>query len=181
MIKPVGPWREELKRTTQKEIVDVSSVSLVSEFEQVINEELNAWKKENLRQDKIAKYVRETLNKNRDQILLKLLGFDNRWSDGKWELDHCNGRSGDSIAGDILRQHVAQAVECWIKEQAFHDLPKMADSLKKELQNEFEHEFHKEALKILRQMASQYAAVVASQIFEDKTGVRPGEISEISG
>jgi hypothetical protein len=58
------------------------------------------WKAKNTK-EVIKTTVTELLDKESKQLTLKLLGFEDRW--GKWEVDHCNGRGGESAAGDYLR------------------------------------------------------------------------------
>ena len=42
----------------------------------------------------IAKNVHKRLDQHRDEVLMKLMGFNkNSWGGG-WEIDHCNGRNG---------------------------------------------------------------------------------------
>lgn len=72
------------------------------------------WLKEN--EPKIEQLVRATLNRKVDQVVLKLLGFDHRYE--SWQVDHCNGRAGDSAAGDWLRERAGAAVNTWLDEQA---------------------------------------------------------------
>ena len=58
---------------------------------------------------KIKKRVTDLLEKNLEQGIITLLGFDYRW--GKWEVDHCNGRSGESSVGDYMKQQHSVAIK----------------------------------------------------------------------
>lgn len=52
------------------------------------------------------------LDKERDVIVLKLLGFDSSY--GGFQLDHCNGRGGNSTAGDFLKAAQSEAIKEWL-------------------------------------------------------------------
>jgi len=58
------------------------------------------------------KQIHARLDKERDTIVLKLLGFDASY--GGFSLDHCNGRAGDSAAGDFLRKAQSEAIQDWL-------------------------------------------------------------------
>jgi len=70
----------------------------------------------------IEEKIHELLDRKLTEIVCKLLGFDG-WF-GELEIDHCNGRSGESAAGDWLRAAAGDAVKKWLTEQA-GDLPKL--------------------------------------------------------
>lgn len=91
---------------------------------------LDKYKEENppekIEADTIAK-----LEESRDEIIAKLLGFDNRWQRG-YELDHCNGRSGNSAAGDYLVEHQRAAVQEWLSKVDLSTVaftPKMEETM----------------------------------------------------
>lgn len=94
------------------------------------NTAIEAWKEENT-PEKIKENVFNKLNKNKEEILLKVMGFNKNW--GRWELDHCNGRSGESYIGDYLRQVQQKALEEWARQI---DLPKIDTKLTEILQKE---------------------------------------------
>ncbi len=86
----------------------------------------------------IREQIFERLNRSRDEILLKLLGFNkDSWGDS-WSLDHCNGRSGNSIAGDYLKKVQQEAVDSWL---ATTCLPALSETQKKQIQSSFRSEF----------------------------------------
>lgn len=65
--------------------------------------------------DSLATEISTMLTRERREIVLKLLGFDDRW--GKLEVDHCNGRDNDSIIGRYLRNQAESAVTAWMEEE----------------------------------------------------------------
>lgn len=77
----------------------------------LMKEAIKGWQEKNTAKQ-ITQEVHNKLNKNKEEILLKLMGFENRW--GKWEIDHCNGRNGNSPIGDRLNSIHSQALENWL-------------------------------------------------------------------
>lgn len=126
-------------------------------FDGIIDTYVNAieiWKKNNP-PEKIEQAVQAMLDKESQQLTVKLLGFDNRW--GKWEIDHCNGRAGESAAGDYLRKTQQQAIQDWFSKMK---MPQMSAALKKEM-NAFAVEKYTKGLK------EAITAAVQQQITQD--------------
>jgi hypothetical protein len=78
----------------------------------------------NDRKDNIGEAVSRMLDERLQEIVAKLLGFDNNWD--RWEVDHCNGRHGESAAGDWLREKSGDAVREWLTKQA-GELPQLPE------------------------------------------------------
>lgn len=81
----------------------------------------------------------ERLDKSRDDIVLKLLGFTP--DRGGYTLDHCNGRSANSAAGDFLIKAQAEAIKDWLSQTS---LPTLSDERRES---------------ILKGMAQQYESL----------------------
>lgn len=60
----------------------------------------------------IQRQIVDELTKERRNLALKMLGFDDRR--GKIEIDHTNGRK--TVASDFIDQNVGPAVEKWVDE-----------------------------------------------------------------
>ena len=60
----------------------------------------------------IQRQIVGELTKERRNLALKMLGFDDRW--GKIEIDHANGR--ETVASDFIDQNVGPAVKKWVDE-----------------------------------------------------------------
>ena len=60
----------------------------------------------------IQRQIVDELTKERRNLALKMLGFDDRW--GKLEIDHANGRK--TVASDFIDQNVGPAVKKWVDE-----------------------------------------------------------------
>ena len=112
------------------------------------------WKAANT-EEKIKKNVTEQLNRASQEITMKLLGFNNRWD--KWELDHCNGRSGESSAGDYLRNVQASAIKEWLGDLCMPTLkPALKAKLEKEMQQQYEELLYRSVRKKAETMANSH-------------------------
>lgn len=66
---------------------------------------------ENWTEDKIRRRVQKMLEENFSVIVKTQLGFSKSSWGGNWEVDHCNGRAGQTIVGDRIAAAAVQAVE----------------------------------------------------------------------
>ena len=127
----------------------------------VIATAVERWREDHSPKQIEAKVTR-TLDNKSQEIILKLLGFNNHWD--RWELDHCNGRSGNSTAGDYMRQCHKDAIEKWLAKMTMPVLPKIINQqLKKSLQAEFNRSLEK----ALRDKVVAYANEEASRMFKE--------------
>lgn len=133
--------------------VSLSSINPLNDLLPVILSAIDKWKDKN-KEDDITKKVHKLLDNNSDEITLKLLGFNNSW--GKWELDHCNGRSGESAAGDYLRKVQKHAIEDWLKQVK---LPVLNETLSTQMQKHLKGEYDRH----LKQYLSDYAQTQANK------------------
>ena len=69
---------------------------------QLIQKSRDEWAEEYLKD--VPKYVDKLLSDQFDDIIKKFLGMEKRW--GGWEVDHCNGRAGNSIIGEEIKAQV---------------------------------------------------------------------------
>ena len=85
------------------------------------------------------KAIREKVDKLLEEAtsnwIAKFLGFDKRWSHDEWEVDHCNGRSGESFVCNDLRIKVAKLTEEWMDKN--FKVPKMNAQQLRSLQKEY--------------------------------------------
>lgn len=89
----------------------------------------------------IEEMVREEIGKHAKNAILSICGFEENW-DGKFELDHCNGRAGESLAGDFIRKTARAEVEKWLTEQ-MGALPKLDRSTIMSLRKEYKDALRK--------------------------------------
>jgi hypothetical protein len=116
------------------------------------------WLKE--KEGDIGHTIRMRLDSRMDSIVAKLLGFDDHW--GKWEVDHCNGRNGESAAGDWLRQQVGETIKSWLAEQA-GNLPKLPKTAITGLRKEYLRVLESELSKLMRDAAVRDARELVDQ------------------
>lgn len=127
------------------------------------------WKAENT-EESIKATVTNLLEQSRKDIVLKLLGFRESW--GKWEVDHCNGRGGQSAAGDFLTKVQQGAIEEWLKTTVMPTLDKKTrDSMLKSAQSEYTYNLTKLVQKYaISQAESDAKAVIAQLVESDRVG-----------
>lgn len=134
-------------------------------------QEAKRWVDEVKAEGQLEREIRRRLDKRLDEIIGKLLGFDSRW--GGWEVDHCNGRSGESAAGNWLRRRAGEAVQKWLDDQA-GNLPSLPERAIKSLRNEYLHGFREELRRRLEEQAVINARRFLDETLIELTG-RPGE------
>lgn len=111
----------------------------------------------------IEKRVHEIINKNVNDVILKLLGFDNRWmSNGTYEVDHCNGRSGESFVGDYIRSQASEKLKQWADNTNISEV-----KLPKSAIQDMEREFVSIYTRKLRESLSNRATYLAQQAAEE--------------
>lgn len=117
--------------------------------------------------------IRRMLDRRLQEIVGKLMGFDTRWGD--WELDHCNGRAGESAAGDWLRSQAGEAVKAWLSEQA-GNLPPLPKNAAKALQKSYTDRLLDEAESLLKRKAQEDAAALVAGLTRE--GSSAGEAGQ---
>lgn len=78
-----------------------------------INGAIHEWLQ---KQDPVAirNKVFKTLEAAKDEVAPKLMGFDKGSFGRGWEIDHCNGRAGESSIGDYMKKHQAEGIQQFI-------------------------------------------------------------------
>jgi predicted AAA+ superfamily ATPase len=127
------------------------------------------WKAENT-EEKIKKTVIDLLEKESKQIVLKLLGFSESW--GKWEVDHCNGRGGQSAAGDYLTKVQQEAIQEWLKGAV---MPTLDKATKASMQKSAQQEYSYNLTRLVREYAVSQAerdaqTVIKQLVASDQVG-----------
>lgn len=128
-----------------------------------VMEAVDNWKVKNTPEVLHAKVTR-LLDKNAEEITLKLLGFNTNWKE--WNLDHCNGRSGNSAIGDYLRNAKAIAIKDFFDSMDINSIvtPAMKARLTKVVQKEFEHQLGNAVANTVAQHTATYVNKVVSDI-----------------
>lgn len=131
--------------------------------EKKTTEEANKWLQAHYAE--IPKIVENYLNKNLNQIVLKLLGFDTNWYDNHFRLDHCNGRAGNTAAGDFLIKASQKEIDKFLSE-AITQLPPLSEKEAKDYRKEFLEIYHKNIKKAIEDTAIREAEAVCKKMFE---------------
>jgi len=155
---------------SKKKPVEVTpeAIKPLDEVLQIMATAVAEWKIENT-EAKIKEKVKKLLDQNSEEITMKLLGFNkSSWSD-KWELDHCNGRAGESSAGDYLRRVQSAAIKEWMEDLP---LPKLSPTLKgqlaKQMQSDFNERVRYQASSFIRSKAEIQTNVALEELLQCK-------------
>jgi len=133
----------------------------IDEVLQHITTALEKWKQQQT-PEVIKQQVFQKLDRGTEDILLKLLGFNRRYGDG-WEIDHCNGRQGNTAAGDYLRTCQEQAIKAWFEQI---QMPIMTPALKKSLEAAYKKEYQYRILRSLEDAAQERAHKDAEELVD---------------
>ena len=126
----------------------------------IVQAAINEWNRQN-NLENIRDKVFSKLNQSRDEVLLKLMGFNDRWD--QWEIDHCNGRSGNSVIADILYNLHKEALTDWVKENYS---PKLTATQKQQIQSAYRASYFEYLRKSVRELAEQKARENAQKIVD---------------
>lgn len=111
--------------------------------------------------------IEDILDSHTEEAVAKLLGFDNKWGD--WEVDHTNGRQGESAAGDWLRKTAKEEVDKWLATQA-GELPDLSAAQKKALRAGYQNELEYHVKERLKARAKDHAEDVAEKLWKEIVG-----------
>ena len=118
----------------------------------------------------IQRQIVDDLTKERRNLALKMLGFDDRW--GKIEIDHSNGRK--SVASDFIDQNVGPAVQKWVDEclrpaiearsRDKLNSPVVMKAIMKDFDSEFMCAARRQMEYLAAQAGEEFATTLANQI-----------------
>ena len=113
-------------KMTQAPSINLEALNPINDLLPTVLKSIDKWKEKNS-EEALTQRVHKLLDDNAETIVLKLLGFDNRWN--KWELDHCNGRKGESAAGDYLKQDYERFLSEYLYKYAREEADKAAKEI----------------------------------------------------
>lgn len=128
----------------------------------LIEKAIDEWHTRNQPQDIVEK-IHKKLDKSRDEVLLKIMGFNKDSWNGAWALDHCNNRSGNSIAGDYLRSVQQDAINDWLSKVA---LPKLSKTDNERMAASFRAEYQRHLKRAVESYAQKKADEHARQLVD---------------
>jgi hypothetical protein len=129
-------------------------------------EALDAWLSQHATEAKVKQMVTRVLDQRLDEIIRLALGFSrDAWS-GKWEVDHCNGRAGESAAGKALQTHAKEAVDAWLKD-AMSKVTSFTEAEKKMIRKEYTNHVLWRAKEHAQNMARQASQKLVDEILKE--------------
>ena len=118
----------------------------------------------------IQRQIVNDLTKERRNLALKMLGFDDRW--GNLEVDRNNGRK--TVARDFIDQNVGPAVKKWVDEclrpaiearsRDKLNSPAVMKAIMKDFDNEFMYAARRQMEQLAAQSGEEFANALADQI-----------------
>ena len=145
---------------TKEPSVNLEALNPINDLLPTVLKSIDKWKEKNSK-EVLTQRVHKLLDDNAETIVLKLLGFDNHWN--KWELDHCNGRKGESAAGDFLRQVQQDAIQDWLKNV---NLPKLNKTLSSAMKKTLEADYKNYLRQYLYEYAREEADKTAKELIQ---------------
>ena len=131
--------------------------------------------------DSLATEISTMLTRERREIVLKLLGFDDRW--GKLEVDRCNGRDRESIIGRYLRGQAEPIVTAWMEKEIRPIFEAKArerlanDAVRKAIEKDFVERFtyclQESISREAERLAEEHAAAFSAQVSQTMSMVTP--------
>jgi hypothetical protein len=120
--------------------------------------------------ESIQKQIIDELTKERRNLALKMLGFQDSW--GKIEVDRTNNR--ESIVSDFIQQNVGPAVQQWVdeclrpaiearKKEKLHNAAVMA-AVMKEFDNQFTYAARRHVEQLAAKAGQEFAKTLVDQM-----------------
>lgn len=150
-------------KTMHPSSINLEELNPINDLLVTVLKSIDQWKEKNS-EKALTQRVHALLDDNAETIVFKLLGFDNRW--GTWELDHCNGRKGESAAGDFLKQVQKAAIQDWLKSVKLPELNKtLSAAMQKSLNQDYENFLRDYLNKYAREEADKTAKEIIESLF----------------
>jgi hypothetical protein len=118
-------------------------------IEYAVRQAYNEWSDENL--EGLVDRVKTELDDHLNDIVAKVLGMNNRW--GKWEVDNCNGRSGQSHIGQEINTKATEVVADIVNEVLAGWKP--SSEMKRAILDSFEMEIERTSTRRARDQAQR--------------------------
>ena len=116
----------------------------------------------------IKKKLKTEIDRERVFILRKLLGMSERYLNATWEIDHCNGRKGESTIGDYLKQTQKKSIH-----EIFDNIDltgAITEQIEEEIKKEYGLTMRKELI-ILAKEAAEHDAATIMEGMQGDTGI----------
>ena len=141
-------------------------INIIDRAIPLIAQAVTEWEQKNTA-EVLTQRVHQLLDKSSKEVVMKLLGFNETW--GKWELDHCNGRAGNSAAGDYLKEVQHSAIKDWLQTVSMPKLDKtVLTRLEKQAQSEYLQYINNEVRQLAHVQAQTDARELVTALTESK-------------
>lgn len=125
----------------------------------------------NWTEDKIKQRIHKSLNDAFNNILATALGFELDSWNGKWKVDHCNGRAGESTIGKMIAELAVGEVKTAIAEGIKEGKFTITKSHMEALQREFNENVNGyKAREMIQQVAQQRLSRLTKLLSGEITG-----------
>ena len=117
----------------------------------------------------IAKKTKDLLDSQRQQVLMQLLGFEkDSWRSHVWEVDHCNGRNGNSKVGATTKQIVSEVLDDWVQEHREEFDKYLTTQIKTEFKKELKSQLGFMLRKTIASMLEAAMTETAERLLKDE-------------
>ena len=132
----------------------------------IINGAIHEWLEKQNPKD-IRKKVFDTLEAAKDEVAPKLMGFNKGFFGRGWEIDHCNGRAGESIIGDYMRKHQQEGIQQFIDQLNLVSLRPFSKGEIEDMRKEYRQRVINKTREAVRDRAEIDAVRMVNQISVD--------------
>lgn len=92
------------------------------------------------------KELKQEFKNNLKRNVLKIVGFDNKWNDSQWEVDHCNGRS--SLLTELMAAKIQTmfrtSFDALIQDEVNELIKPLMPAVLEDFKREFRYHAHSE-------------------------------------
>jgi len=120
--------------------LDKKTKEALEEFRSALNAHIRA----RLEKINVPKLAEKIVQDNINQLVPKLLGFNKSWHNENWEIDHCNGRAGQTEIGDFIQHQCQVGVRNWIDTVKKTGLPKPTKEIIAAVKKDYKDRLHRE-------------------------------------
>lgn len=153
-----------------------TEIEMVASIIEYVTDARNKWFSEH-DPDGVKEKVFKHLDGCEREVFNKLLGFDKSWGNDSWEIDHCNGRNGNSIVGEYLKSEHLNAVHEWLNGLVGniddYSLPKkeLAD-IRRGIIHDYKYQLRKRVMEKLEHRINMDAEEILNSVMEKCVDVR---------
>ena len=170
-VVPIKSFQHSTHNMTTKETNEsipdpITMQDALQSLVPIINGAIHEWlEKQN--PEAIRKKVFDTLEAAKDEVAPKLMGFDKGSFGRGWEIDHCNGRAGESSIGDYMKKHQTEGIQQFIDQLNLTSLSPFTEAEIKGLRSEYRDRVINETRQLVYDRAEKDANHLVNQLSVD--------------